>query len=666
MHNGQSDPDVTDCTFIGNRAQRGGGTYSDSSNAVFTGCSFAENWADDEGGAMYNFQGSPSLTHCTFSENSADYGGGAMSLSDSDPILTHCQFIENSSHYGGAIHNGGNPSLKNCVFRANVGRDYGGAMYNTYGGFAFTECIFSGNRAGSYGGGLSCNRSDGMLTSCTFSANSAPNGSAIACNSSQQTGQSEITIINSVLWDAGNPIWIIDNSRVDISYSTISGGWQGDGNIADDPLFMDSEGPDGVPNTGDEDLRLSLLSPCVDAGDPCYAPGPDETDFGGDQRIIGGRIDMGAHEFQGLLYVDDDVPDNSERGNLLTYGTEHNPFRTIQEAVDAARDEYTVFVRPGVYGKFDFVGRAITVRGTDGSAVIEASSGDVKEDAVTFHTGEGPDSVLKNFIIRNSAMAISLNSRSSPTISNLTIVDNDFGIAAYEDSNPDISNCIFRNNADGDLFQCEVRYSCIEGGGPGEGNITVDPLFVDPANGDYHLKSEGWRWSVYEQRWTYDGVTSRCIDAGDPASPLADELMSVPRDPDNVYGLNQRINMGAFGGTEQASMAPVGWILPEYETVPPQPNPAQWASDGAPREVPAADGVSGYYARMRAAEATDQSRWVEYFFECITDPAFSSSWQSSPTYSVLIGRSGQGLRFRVKARDLYANETEWSEELAAN
>jgi len=35
----------------------------------------------------------------------------------------------------------------------------------------------------------------------------------------------------------------------------------------------------------------------------------------------------------------------------------------------------------------------------------------------------------------------------------------------------------------------KVTYSDIEGGWPGAGNIKTDPLFVDAANGDYHLKS---------------------------------------------------------------------------------------------------------------------------------------------------------------------------------
>jgi hypothetical protein len=142
-----------------------------------------------------------------------------------------------------------------------------------------------------------------------------------------------------------------------------------------------------------------------------------------------------------------------------------------------------------------------------------------------------------------------------------------------------IENCIIYNNGGGsdsqiDIFGegvLDISYSNIQDGvggigGDGTvnwglGNIDVDPCFVDDANGDYHLKSYGWRWDSLVSCWTYDYVTSRCIDAGNPGTPLGNELMTVPCDPLNEYGMNLRVNMGFFGGTSQASMPPYGWAL---------------------------------------------------------------------------------------------------------
>lgn len=112
----------------------------------------------------------------------------------------------------------------------------------------------------------------------------------------------------------------------------------------------------------------------------------------------------------------------------------------------------------------------------------------------------------------------------------------------------------------------------------GPGNIDADPCFVRTGwwddngtsydimddvwiDGDYHLQSEGWRWDVVASDWTWDDVTSRCIDAGNPGCALEAEPVTLDADPRNRCGENIRINMGAYGGTEQASMAPPGWML---------------------------------------------------------------------------------------------------------
>jgi hypothetical protein len=86
----------------------------------------------------------------------------------------------------------------------------------------------------------------------------------------------------------------------------------------------------------------------------------------------------------------------------------------------------------------------------------------------------------------------------------------------------------------------------VEGGSTfylGPGNIDADPCFTDPDNDDYHLKSEAGRWDSNSQLWSKDGVTSLCIDAGDPDSDWKAELWP--------HGI--RANMGAYGGTFQAS-----------------------------------------------------------------------------------------------------------------
>jgi hypothetical protein len=112
------------------------------------------------------------------------------------------------------------------------------------------------------------------------------------------------------------------------------------------------------------------------------------------------------------------------------------------------------------------------------------------------------------------------------------------------------------SNSDVDGGQTEVYvdpYNCTLNWGVG--NIDYDPCFSDPCNDDYHLKSQAGRYDPITQSWVYEEVTSPCIDAGEPLSPIGQE-------PFPNGGL---INMGAYGGTSEASKSYFG--EPVCETI---------------------------------------------------------------------------------------------------
>ena len=72
----------------------------------------------------------------------------------------------------------------------------------------------------------------------------------------------------------------------------------GANNIDADPLFVDADGADNIVGTGDDDLHVWPGSPCIDAGDPSFLPGPPpaDTDIDGQPRIMACFVDMGADE----------------------------------------------------------------------------------------------------------------------------------------------------------------------------------------------------------------------------------------------------------------------------------------------------------------------------------------------------------------------------------
>ncbi|MEM7167826.1 MAG: hypothetical protein AAF581_20410 [Planctomycetota bacterium] len=74
---------------------------------------------------------------------------------------------------------------------------------------------------------------------------------------------------------------------------------------------------------------------------------------------------------------------------------------TIQDAILAATDGDVVEVNPGTYTEsIDFLGKAIIVRGTFGAAAT-VISGSNTNTVVTFINGEGLDSILEGFTIRD-------------------------------------------------------------------------------------------------------------------------------------------------------------------------------------------------------------------------------------------------------------------------
>ena len=180
--------------------------------------------------------GDPSLTDCLISENTAPYAtAGIWSMSVTTLNLTRVTIADNSGEW--------NPG----VFISDAYDD------------------------GSH--------TPATLTNCTITGNSSSNGGSI-----RATYGGHIDVINSIIWDNATPAEVsIESGSVDIIYTDIDGGFDGEGNIDADPLFTDA-------NSGD--YTITDESPCKDAGTA-------DTDGDGEDDITdynGSAPDMGAFE----------------------------------------------------------------------------------------------------------------------------------------------------------------------------------------------------------------------------------------------------------------------------------------------------------------------------------------------------------------------------------
>ena len=221
----------------------------------------------DAGGGLYNYGVSPTIANCTFASNAAESGAGMFNDSLSSPAVSNCMFLSNSaSAHGGGMSNQDSswPVLTNCVFGDNSA-EYGGGIYNEYCSLSLLNCTFSGNGATQTGGAMK----------------------NMGCSP---------TITNCILWGDsatvdGNEIYNEGESSPVITYSDVAGGYSGEGNLDQDPLFEEA---------GEGDLRLTGDSPCIDAGTWSGAP---MTDILGVDRPERHGYDMGAYEYNKQLGV---------------------------------------------------------------------------------------------------------------------------------------------------------------------------------------------------------------------------------------------------------------------------------------------------------------------------------------------------------------------------
>ncbi len=334
---------VANCAFTNNSAARGGGVYNSGvTGASIAHCTFTGNVTFSWGGGICNDQSSPEIRGCSFTDNEAGDGGGIMNV-NAAPLVENCTFTRNDAYSGGAMQNKtSSPTVTDCVFDANTGfwcagLKFEGPCASAVSGCTFvantsdmsgamdiwvetcapvvSNCLFVGNTSAGGGGAVRADSSRPTFLNCTFTANEADQGGAV-----HAFGDASLTFANCIVWDnlavLDNPNFLVEApATADVTFSCVEGGWAGAGNVGSlpehDPGFVDTVGPDTIPGTLDDDLRLSSGSPCIDTGDDSALPAdaadldgdgdttePLPLDLDGNPRVSGSFVDMGAYEVQ--------------------------------------------------------------------------------------------------------------------------------------------------------------------------------------------------------------------------------------------------------------------------------------------------------------------------------------------------------------------------------
>lgn len=212
-------------------------------------------------------------------------GGGMLVSLDASANLKQVIIANNSAALGGGIFaEWGFLTLREVVIRANSS-DNGAAMYLDYGStLSMEHGLITDNNATQNGGGIHVVDAFVDISRSTISNNVAGNSGG-ALYYDLEFGQSG-TISSSILWEnTPNEIQVVSNG-LDVHHSNIAGGYDGSGNIGEDPLFETGESGDYFLSWADYPNMNGTRSPCIDAGDPAEAYDSDGT-----------VADMGAFSF---------------------------------------------------------------------------------------------------------------------------------------------------------------------------------------------------------------------------------------------------------------------------------------------------------------------------------------------------------------------------------
>jgi hypothetical protein len=358
---------------------------------------------DRFGGGIRINGASPTIRNCIVRGNAAGTYGGGIGACDintgvaTSPLIERC-LIENNTASSASFASGGGISIgglgsgaptstaeiRHCTIRGNSGNTRGGGimlLYNanvTIDSNVITDNTTRGltgnldggagiwfglnaialitnnriyrNNSGSNGGGIKWfNVTGARIVNNTITENTG-GGIAGFANAGAFGNNVVCDVVNCIVWNNGGGAEFaftgLDQNAMppsaNVSFSDVSGGYPGTGNINANPLLL---------NTGSGNHRLAAGSPCRDVGNSSATQLPS-VDFEGDMRVVGTAVDIGADEFVAanvLLWADRDAVSVAAPSNV-TYA--------LDGGVARGGNAFAVFFSlSGTYPGLDFGGQ---------------------------------------------------------------------------------------------------------------------------------------------------------------------------------------------------------------------------------------------------------------------------------------------------------------------
>ena len=636
----------TDVIINNNSAGYGGGIVcADGSHPEIIGYDIHHNYANWFGGGIYCISSSnPTINNSQIHLNEAGNSGGGIYIYESNPALLNSDFNENTTGvYGGGIYAYDSGfSLYQSHVNENTASNSGGGIYLGYNSTPYLESSsFISNKALKGGGIFSASNSNmtfNAINRCDVYSNLAGSGCDFySSGSSIDVYLDYFTVSNPDDYFAhpiGNFNFVSINNAIEIQVSA---------DLYVDPLDGDNS------NTGlDADHPLQTITKALtkiqaDDLNPHtihLAGGTYSNGFSGETYPLNCRdyvsfvginrenVWLNAENTSMVLFLDGDEFVTFEQLTVMngsaTYGGGFHATDNSDLTLDNVyvRDNSATEGGGGIYAEMGSNLDLSNVNVYNNTSDLFGAGIDCASGAtITMNNGE----IYSNTGVNGGGMYLSAN---NVELNNLNIYDNvaDYGGGVYAEmcmGTTQFTNCnICENTAnfDGDGFYIKVEmmpftinmigctvcdeifefspylerydyftatYSNIAGGCEGEGNIDVDPEFIDPENGNFHLSA-----------------TSPCIDSGNP-----DPAYNDPEDPENpgfaLYPALGTItaDIGGYGGPRADD-----WTV---ETPPAAPENVRITitDNGAFIQWDSVDGATSYSVYSSDDPTIDYAAW---------------------------------------------------------
>ncbi len=679
----------------------GGGGYWTNANVVIIDSSIIFNEATRGGGLWYQNTMETTISGCTINLNTAGtidpngpdpsdpnfltlgQGGGIYAFS-ANSIITDCKIRNNSAYTsGGGIYLAGGskaPQIINNLIESNLaGRDGGGISVNWQSSPLITSCTFVSNTAPGlfanakgkgYGGGLYCSyHAVCTVTNSIFWNNVASNGPEIAIGTGFEYDPRPSTLYISYSDIRGSAIWV--DAGCNLNPGVVDAH-----NIDKNPLFAIT--PKGNYYLSQTIAGQSQNSPCVDAGsDDLNMLGvarfvyTTRTDEGPDM----GRLDMGFHYPSSQpdkifdIHTDGkiDINDVEDFNNILAAGE-----------ICSAANNWCGGADFNLDGKVDandvaFMNAYMWLGVEDDIAPVpNPSLWDVRPymtgTTASMSAQEALDSWFDywNKDVEYYFDCIYGNCDDSGWITNRSYTDSGLNLNtqyAYRVRARDAFPGIPDDGTGEPGNKTEWSSTVYVGGADTTPPAPVPAIisFTSDMNSISLVASVAYDDSGFVEYYFESVSTS--LGGKSSGWVSGPNYVDPNLTPNTEYGYRVKARDKYNNETIYSDIVYIYTVKPEDHT-PPTPNQMTWddAADmnGVPYEVVNEDDGRYVNITMTATVATDDSGGtVYYLFECDQESKFGSRvWITENTFTVgPVGRTGLLLRFRVRAKDEYGNET---------